>query len=74
MSTDLLCTDARSETFKGSIHLALFGLAAICAAYNAGACVLHPCRRLTQQALGYGALAAFEATQVFAHFSARPRR
>lgn len=71
MSDDLLQSDGRSEIFKGSIHLALFGLAAMCAAYNLGACVLHPCRRLTQQAIGYGLLAAFEATQVQAHFSGR---
>ena len=32
MTDNLLQCDARSELFKGSIHLALFGLAAICAA------------------------------------------
>jgi hypothetical protein len=68
VSDDLLRCDVRSEGFKGSIHLALFGLAAICAAYNAGAAVLLPCARLQRQALLYGCLATWEATQVHRHW------
>lgn len=73
VSDDLLQTDSRSEFYKGAIHLALFALASVCVAYNCGACVLRPCRRLTYQALLYGALAAHEASQVKAHFAASGR-
>jgi hypothetical protein len=66
--TDLL-HDKTAETFKGSIHMALFGLAAVCAAYNAGAAAVRPSRRLTVQAVGYALLAAFEARQTRNHWS-----
>jgi hypothetical protein len=46
----------------------LFGLAAVCSAYNAGACVLTPCARLQRQAALYGGLAVWEATQVYRHW------
>lgn len=58
-----------SETYKGSIHLALFALASICAAYNAGAALCRPSRRLQAQVIWYTALATWEAVQINMHWS-----
>lgn len=64
---DLLHRDT-GEVYKGSIHLALFGLASICAAYNLGALSVRPEWRLGANTGIYLALALFEAKQVRAHF------
>jgi hypothetical protein len=69
--SDCLFQCDRGEAYKGSIHLALFGLAAICAAYNTGAAVVRPSRQLTLQAGLYGLLAAAEAYQVASHWGSR---
>jgi hypothetical protein len=66
--TDVLHKDV-SETYKGSVHLALFGLASVCAAYNLGACVVRPEWRLGVNAAGYALLMAIEAAQIKAHWS-----
>lgn len=58
-----------SETYKGSIHLVLFALASICCAYNAGAALCRPCRRLQAQTIYYAAFAAWEAVQINEHWS-----
>ena len=60
-----------SEGYKGAIHLALFALSTVCAAYNLGAGVSRSERRLWAQAAVYGGLAAWEATQVKAHWGSR---
>lgn len=56
------------EVYKGSIHLALFALASICAAYNVGAVCLRPDKRLVMNALTYTGLAVLEARQVRHHW------
>ena len=61
--------NGRGEVYKGSVHLGLFALAAVCLAYNAGAAVVRPHPRLFLNVALYGALAAFEATQVHGHWS-----
>jgi hypothetical protein len=58
-----------SESYKGSIHLGLFALAAVCGAYNLGALLSRKEWRLGMNVAVYSALAAFEAMQVKGHFS-----
>lgn len=64
---DILQADV-CEVYKGSIHLALFALASICAAYNVGAVYLRPDKRLVMNALTYTGLAVLEARQVRHHW------
>lgn len=68
---DLLAS-GKGEIYKGTVHLGLFTLAAICGAYNLGAAVVRPHPRLFLNVALYGALAAFEATQVHGHWSDGP--
>ena len=63
-----LLHQSTGEGFKGSIHLALFGLASVCAAYNAGALCVRPEWRLGANTGIYLVLALFEAKQVRAHY------
>jgi type II secretory pathway pseudopilin PulG len=56
------------EGFKGGVHLAIFALAAVCAAYNAGTALARRDRRLTLQAAGYAGLALWEAQQIRGHW------
>lgn len=58
-----------SERFKGSVHLALFGLASVCAAYNVGAFLHRKEWRLGINAVGYVALMAIETMQIEAHLA-----
>jgi hypothetical protein len=64
-------TDKSGEVPKGTIHLALGGLALVCAAYNLVACTVRPTARLKVQAVAYSALAVFEAHQVYRHWSGK---
>jgi hypothetical protein len=63
--------DAISERYKGGIHLGLFGLASVCAAYNVGAFLQKKEWRLGLNAVGYVALMAIEKAQIEAHWSER---
>lgn len=56
------------EVYKGSVHLTLFGLLVVCAAYNLGALMVRPTARLVGQTLLYGGLAVHEARQVRGHW------
>jgi hypothetical protein len=66
--TDDLLNNGVGESFKGGIHLALFSLASVCAAYNLGAYCVRPQWRLGVNAAGYVALMAIEAAQLKSHW------
>lgn len=57
-----------SESFKGSVHLGLFALAAVCGAYNLGALLSRKEWRLGMNVAVYSALMAFEGMQVKRHW------
>lgn len=56
-----------SETAKGLIHLAIFGLAVTAGCYNLVTLQARPSRHLAANAIVYAALAAFEAHHVVGH-------
>lgn len=57
-----------SEGYKGGIHLAMFGLLSICAAYNLGCAVTRSSKRLRNQFAYYTIAAIYEAIQVRQHW------
>ena len=65
--SDPLLTPDHAESFKSLVHLSLFGLAAMCLGYNAMAWSERRQAHLAVNAVVYGALAVFEATQVTRH-------
>lgn len=64
----------RSETFKAGVHLGLFGLAAICLAYNLAAASERPSRHLAFNVAVYGGLVFLEGYHVIGHVSAETER
>jgi hypothetical protein len=64
---EILCGN-RAEAYKGAVHMLLFGIASVCAAYNCGEAVVRPTRRSAAQAVLYGLMAAHEAHQTRCHW------
>lgn len=61
-----------SEGYKGGIHLAMFGLFSICAAYNLGCAFTRSSSKSRNQFAYYTIAAMYEATQVRAHWDCKP--
>ena len=57
----------KSETLKWSVHAGLFGLSAVCVAYNTAAWVLRREPHLARNVAIYAALAAVELSQMERH-------
>lgn len=66
--SDLLHADT-AETYKGALHLAMFGLATTFAGYNLGALSVRPTRRLAFNTVVYLALMVLEGAQTHQHWS-----
>ncbi len=66
--SDLL-REHTGEGYKGGLHLAMFGLAAMFTGYNLGALLVRPEKRLAFNAAVYLALMALETKQVHQHWS-----
>jgi hypothetical protein len=62
-----ITTAGTLETYKLSIHLAMFGLSSICLAYNVGRCFDCGTHRNHVSTVVYTALMIFEALQVKNH-------
>ena len=69
MTPDRMLSPGVGDVYKGGVHLTLFALAAVCTAYNVGAFLSRPTRKLAINTAVYGGLMALEARQVHAHFS-----
>jgi len=62
------------EPLKASVHGAVMGLAALCAAYNFAAWLTRQQRHLALNTMLYGAVVAWEATHVRHHLAIVPRK
>lgn len=64
-----ITTAGTLETYKLSIHLAMFGLSSVCLAYNVGRCFDCGTHRNHVSTVVYTALMIFEGFQVKGHAS-----
>ena len=62
------------EPLKASVHGAVLGLAALCAAYNFAAWLTRHQRHLAVNTLLYGAVVAWETNHVRHHLASLPRK
>lgn len=62
------------EPLKASVHGAVMGLAALCAAYNFAAWLTRQQRHLAVNTMLYGAVVAWEAAHVRHHLDVLPRK
>jgi hypothetical protein len=62
------------EPLKASVHGAVLGLAALCAAYNFAAWLTRQQRHLAVNTLLYSAVVAWETNHVRHHLASLPRR
>lgn len=69
--TDPVLEAGTAEKAKAGVHLALFGVAMVCAAYNLVAFSERKDRRLAVNALLYTAISALEVGQLARHWEAR---
>ncbi len=68
MTPERMLAAGSAEVYKGSVHLTMFALAAVCTAYNIGALLSRPTRQLAVNAIVYVGLMALEAKQVHRHW------
>lgn len=68
---DPLLEAGQSEKYKAGVHLLLFGVAAVCAAYNGLAWSQRRERHLLTNLILYSGLSWFEVHQLARHWEAR---
>lgn len=68
---DQLIEAGTAEKYKAGCHLLLFGIAAVCAAYNGLALSQRHERHLLTNTILYSALSVFEISQLARHWEAR---
>lgn len=66
--TELLLAGS-AETFKGLVHLALFGLCCVCLFYNLGVVLSRPATLNVICVVVYTFMVVFEAVMVHLHWS-----